>query len=634
MEFFIPLRLYEPHALLADRGSRPSWVIGRLKPGVSIAAAQAEAQGVGLRLAGEYPDVYGGWRVQLEPMGENWRENLRGGGAVLFAAAAVLLLIAATNVGSLLLARVLARRRELAIRASLGADTRRLTMQLLLEALAIVGAGGVLGALAGPGLLRVFLALVPPGRFTLPAYLELGPDPIALALSAALLAIAGLVAGTAPALLARRVRPNDVLRETGRGTLGSGLEQRWGALLVAGETGLTLVLLVTGALLVRTYQQLATTDVGFERARLVRLAVTLNGADFGRDRTKLPALYERLQRELAEVPGASRIGLVHPTLPPYDGYRSRIRIDGVDLAQGPAGLEVGTHLANEALLPMLGVPVVAGRNLDAADVAGEPVAVVSRSLARLMGGDERAIGHTLTFGGERNLPTGAFRVVGVADDVAWDGLAAEDTRLFVGAGSASDPRTARHDVYVPLARFPMTVVSIGAWTSGDPGALIEPLRRRIASIAPASAVHWTGPMDEEIAVEYAPTRFYLVLVAAFSLSALALTSIGVYALLSHAAARRTGEMGLRLALGAPRASIAVLLLRGGLRPLVFGIGGGLAGAALVARGMGTMLYGVGRFDALSFSVAVGVLLAVALAAGLLPARRAASLDPLAALRTD
>jgi putative ABC transport system permease protein len=634
VEFFVPLRLYEPQRLLTDRGSRPTWVIGRLRPGVALAAAQAEAQAVGRRLALEHPDVYGRWRVQLEPMGENWRENLRGGGLVLFAAAAVLLLIAATNVGSLLLARVLDRRRELAIRASLGADTRRLTLQLLLEALAIVAAGGALGVLAGPGVLRSFLALVPPGRFTLPGYLDLRPDPVALALSAAILAVAGVIAGTAPALLARRVRPNDVLRETGRGTFGSGVEKRWGALLVAGETGLTLVLLVAGALLVRTFQQLATTDVGFDRDRVVRMAVTLNGADYARDPAQLPALYARLQRDLAAVPGVGRVGLVHPTLPPYDGYRSRLRLDGIDLAQAPDGLEVGTHLANEALLPMLGVPIVAGRNVSEADASGDAVAVVSRSLARLMGGEQQALGRTVTFDGDPDLPSGRFRVVGVADDVAWDGLAQEDTRVFVGSGGAASPRTARHDVYVPLARFPMTVVSIGAWTSGDPAALVEPLRRGIASIAPASAVHWTGAMAEEIAAEYAPTRFYLALVAAFSLSALALTSIGVYALLSHAAARRTGEMGLRMALGASRSSIAVLLLRGGLRPLVLGVAGGLAGAALVARGMGTMLYGVERFDTLSFAVAVGVLLSVSLAAGLLPARRAAALDPLEALRTD
>jgi ABC-type antimicrobial peptide transport system permease subunit len=160
------------------------------------------------------------------------------------------------------------------------------------------------------------------------------------------------------------------------------------------------------------------------------------------------------------------------------------------------------------------------------------------------------------------------------------------------------------------------------------------LRRRIAQIAPASAVHWTSTMDEEVALEYAPTRFYTVLVAAFSSSALLLTSIGLFALLSHAAARRTSEMGLRLALGASPASTAGLLLRAGLWPLALGVVGGLAGAALVARAMGGLIYGIGHFDALTFTSSVIALLAITVGAGLFPARRVARIDPITALRTD
>ncbi len=634
VELFLPLGQYEPRGYLTNRTVRPAWVIGRLKPGVTMAAAEEEARAVGQALAAEHPDVYARRRVRLEAMGENWREGLRGGGFMLFASAAVLLLIAATNVGSLLFARVLDRRRELAIRAALGAEAGRLTAQLLLEAFAIVATGGILGALAGPAVLRGFLALAPPGRFILPGYLDLTPDPIALALAAGTLALAGLVAGTAPALLARRVEAADVLRDGGRGTVGGGRGKRWGALLVAAETALTLALLVAGGLLARSYRELSATDLGFDRERLARLAVTLNPADFGGDRSRLPALYARLQRELSEVPGADRIGLVHPTLPPYDGYRARIRFEGFERAEAPDGLEVGAHLVDESFLPMLGARVVAGRNVAAGDGSGEPVVVVSRSLAALLGGVDQALGRTITLAERGDLPSGPARVVGVAEDVAYDGLAEEDTRRFVSAGSAVDPRRSRHDVYLPLARFPETVVSIGAWTAGDPGALIEPLRRRIAAVAPASAVHWVGRMEEEIAVEYSPTRFYLALVAAFSLSALVLTALGIHALLSHAASRRTGEMGLRLALGAPRASIAILLLKASVRPLVLGIGFGLVAAAFMARGMGTMLYGIGRFDVTSFAAAVGVLALASLAAGLLPARRVASIDPLVALRTD
>jgi predicted permease len=544
-------------------------------------------------------------------------------------------MIAAVNVGCLLLARVLDRRRELAIRAALGADRRRIALQLFTEALVLVSAGGALGALAGPWMLDAFLAMSPLGRLTLPRYLELAPDGITLGLAAGTLAIAGLLAGTVPALLGRRVTAGDVLREGGRGAIGPGAERRWGAILIAGETALTLVLLVAGGLLVRSYASLSTIDTGFDRDRIARLAVTLSRSDIS-DRSRLPAMYERLRRELASVPGVSAVGLVHPTLPPWDGYRERIALDGVDLPHAPDGLTAGIHLADEGLLPMLGARILAGRNLEAEDGRRDaPVAVISRSLALFFGSPDRAVGRTIRFlDDDPMMPSGAFRVVGVAQDVAYDGLVEEDTRRFVRQREGQDVRGARHDAYVPLARFPISVVSIGASTHGDPAALIGPLRRRLADIAPASAAHWVSTMREEIALEYEPTRFYTILVAAFSSSALALTSVGLFALLSHAAARRTGEMGLRLALGASRASVAALLLKGGILPLAAGVAAGTVTALFAARALGGLLYGTGGFDLVAFGGAVAALLAVALAAGFAPAKRVASIQPMSALRID
>ncbi len=634
VEFFIPLELYEPRSVRTDRRSRPSWVIGRLKPGSSMASAQAEAESVHNRLTNEYPDVYRRWNVRVEPFGESWRERLRSGGGLLFAAAALLLMIAAVNVGCLLLARVLDRRRELAIRAALGAEGRRLAAQLFTEALVLVAAGGALGVFAGPWLLDTFLSISPLGRLTLPRYLRIEPDITSLALALGTLGVAGLLAGTAPALLGRRVMPADVLREGGRGTVGGFSEKRWRAALVAGETALTLVVLVAGGLLVRSYERLSTMDVGFDRDRIARLAVTLSPSDYG-NQTRLPVVFERLQRELATVPGTTRVGLVYPTLPPWDGYRSRLRLDGVELPQAPDGVQVGTHLIDEGLLPMLGVPILAGRNIEAADGRAEtPVAIVSHSLAMIFGGPDRALGRTVTFTeADMGMPEGACRVVGVAGNVAYDGLVSEDTRRFVYDRTA-DPRAARYDVYVPLARYPISVVSIGASTSGDPATLLEPLRRRIGEIAPASAVHWVSAMGDEIASEYAPTRFYTVLVVAFSSSALALTSIGLFALLSHAAARRTGEMGLRQALGASRWSTARLLLQGSLQPVVVGVVAGIALGALVSRTMAGLLFGIGSLDLVSFAASTGALLVVTLLAGLVPARRVARIDPVVALRNE
>jgi hypothetical protein len=347
-------------------------------------------------------------------------------------------------------------------------------------------------------------------------------------------------------------------------------------------------------------------------------------------------MYERLRRELATVPGVARVGLVHPTLPPWDGHRTLVRLEGVDAPHAPDGLRVGVHLADEGLLPMLGVAIVAGRNIEAGDArSAVPVAVVSEALAKRFGGAERALGRSITFpGDDPEGPAGAFRVVGVVADIAYDGFVDEETRLFPAHDARADVRAARYDVYVPLARFPARVVSIGASTVGDPAAVLEALRRRLASIAPASAVHWTSTMDEEIAVEYEPARFYAIIVMAFSTGALALTGAGLFALLSHAAARRAGEMGLRLALGATPASTARLLLRDALLPLAGGCAIGLAAALLAGRAMSRLLFGIGSFDTVAFSGASAVLLVVALGAALAPARRVASTDPVRALRSD
>jgi predicted permease len=634
VELFVPLERYEPRSLLTDRSSRPSWVLGRLRPGATIADAQAEAAGLHRELMAAFPETYRRWGVRVEPFGESWRSALRGGGTLLFAASAGLMMIAAMNVGCLLVARVLDRRRELAVRAALGAGGRRLAAQLLTEALILVAAGGALGAFAGPWLLEAFLAIAPPGRFTLPRYIQLEGSVTTLVLSAAFLAIAGLLAGVLPAAVARRVQPGDVLREAGRSTAGRGLEGRLGAVLVAGETALTLVLLVAGGLLIRSYDRLSTLDVGFDRSRIARLAVTVSPSDM-RDNNRFPALYERLQRELATVPGVDRIGLVNPTMPPFDPYHSRIELEGVQLPHAPEGLEVGAHLADEGLLPMLGVPILAGRNISRSDAPdGARVMVISRSLAALVGGPEQALGRTITVRRGETISGGAFRVVGVADNVAWDGLAEDDTRRFVRHGDGGDPRAARFDIYAPLAQFPTSLVSIGAWTNADPKATIEPIRRKLAEILPASAVHWTGGLDEEVALEYAPTRFYTLLVAAFSASALALTGIGLFALLSHAAARRSSEMGLRLALGATALSTSTLLLRGALTPIAIGVAIGVVAAFAAARAMGTFIYGIGPFDAVSFAGSVAGLIAAALVAGLIPARRVARVDPLRSLRGE
>ena len=631
VEFFVPIEHYEPRTLQTNRMGRSAWAIARLAPGTTVAQADAEVAAMGRTLAERFPDIYGRYRARVEPLGESWREGLRSGGGLLLLASAALLVIAAINVGCLLLARVLDRRRELAIRAALGAHARRLTAQLFIEAMLLVIIGGMAGAAMGPWLLDAFLALSP---VALPHYVTIEPDSRTIAISIGALALAGLLAGTVPAVVGRRVQPGDVLREGGRGTLGRINERRWTTMLIAGETALTLVLLVAGGLLLRSFDRLNSTDLGFDRQGIARLAVTLNATDVG-DSANLPALYERLHQAIAASPGVRAVGLVSPTLPPWDGERSRVVMQDVELPAGSDGLAVGTHFADHGLLPVLGASVVAGRNLAPSDgVEAAPVAVVSESLARLVGGPERALGRAIRFApSDSRASDREFRIVGVVNDMAYDGVVEQNTRRFLANGAFAGAQV-RYDVYFSLAQTPSMVVSIGAATHGPAAAFIEPIRQVIQSIVPSSAVHWTSAMEDEIAAEYAPSRFYSVIVVVFSLSALMLTSVGLFALLSHAAAQRMSEMGLRLALGATPQSTATLLLRSGLVPLTVGVAGGLAGAAAAAGFMQGMLYGIEAFDVVAFAAAVVTLLAVTLAAGLIPARRVAAVDPITTLRAN
>jgi putative ABC transport system permease protein len=632
VDFWVPLAQYEPASLLDDRSARPAWTIGRLRPGVSIAAAEAEVSSLGSRLAAAYPKTHAHLRLRLEPMGENWRTAFRRGGWMLIAAAMLLLGVAVVNVSGLIAVRVVDRRHEFAVRAALGARTDQLISQLLVETAVIVAAGSVIGMTAAPWVLEALVRLSP---VALPGYVRADINLTVLLGSCAVLATAGLLAAIAPALIASRVNPGDALKARGRGQIGARSMRRWGQWLVGVETALTLVLLVAGALLLRTWQRLEATELGYRSEGVARLAVTISRQD-APDRAAVMALSAQIRDALGSYPGVQRVGLVWPTLPPWDTYRARIRFRGLDPATWDKGWDVGAHVADAGLLPTLGVAIVAGRNLQPSDSAGTRVAVVSRALAHRMGGIETVLNRELELLPDPDpaLPSGSFRIVGVADDVAYDGLGEQDTRRYIRYDDLGDSRAWRADVYLSMAEFPSRVLSIGVATSGPASALLEPLRRRIGDLAPASAVHWTGTMRDELALEYAPSRFYATLVAAFSTSALLLTGLGVFALLSHGAARMRSEIGLRLVLGATPATIVGLVLRGSVAPLAMGSIVGLTVGAAVARLIRTMLYRTSTVDVMAYAGAVAALAVIAIVASLAPARRASRLNPMTVLRDE
>jgi predicted permease len=630
VEFWVPLQQYLPAALVDDRTGRSAWVIGRLREGASPAAAEAEVRALFAALAEQHPGIYQRLSARVEPMGENWRVDFRRSGAVLFAAALVLLIIGALNVAGLLVARALDRRRELAVRAALGASRAQLVLQLMAEALMLVAIGGGIGAWVAPSLLQLFLQASP---VPLPAYLSLAPDKTTTAIAVLTIAIAGLLAGGLPAAFSTRVDPADALKQSGRGSLRGAGERRWGSLVVGGEIALTLALLVAGGLLLRSYRTLSTFELGYHVAGIARLAMTASTLDV--PAASLPAFYERLRAELQAHPGVERVGLVSPTLPPWDAQRGAIRFAGLPDTIAEHGLPAGVHYADPGLLPLLGVRLLSGRNIETTDGPDRtPVAVISRTLASRMGGIDAALGREVSIAVDPSMPGETARVVGVADDVRYDGMGEQGTGRLIRYADAGDGRASRDDVYLPLAGSRQRTISIGVFTRGDEAAIVEPLRQRIGRVAPTSAVYWTVTMRDALSIEYAAPRFYAVLVNAFSVSALLLTGVGLFAVLSHLVSRRTGEIGLRRALGASALHLAGYIVRLSLPPLAAGMAAGALGAMVIARTAAGVLYGISPFDAAAFAGGAAAVCAVAVIAAAVPARRAATVDPMVALRRE
>jgi putative ABC transport system permease protein len=629
VEFWMPIEHYEPRTMIADPNARQTWFLGALRAGATTGDLDEFLRRETEAWRARDPQRYRALRLRAEPFGDSWRAGLRRGTTMLGGAAAALLIIAALNVGCLLLARVLDRSREFAVRQALGAPRRTLVRQLLAEALVLTAGGGLLGMLLGPSVLAALLSVAP---IALPSYLAVQPDLMVAAIAGVVLVLAGLIAGTAPALVGSSMRSADALQGGSRGIVGKRRERRWIPLLIGAEVAMTLVILFAGGLLIRSLGRYSTFDLGYARDGIARLAVTFSRDDAGAVESR-SATYQRVVAGIRETPGVTDVGLIAPTLPPWDPARARVRFAGLDESLAPEGVPAGLHRIDHRLLPVLNIPVVSGRNFHPGEQS--ETVIISRGLAGRMGGEQGALGRTLRITPiDHGDPEGEFLVVGVAGDVAFDGFSEQDTRRTIHYMNAADPRSGRWDVYLPLDRFPAGTVSVAVATTGPAASIIEPARRAIVRAAPTSAVHWISTMRDEVALEYAPARFYGALVGAFSLSALLLTCVGLFALLWHTAAARTGEMGLRLALGARPAGVAWLIVSSAARPLAAGAIAGMLGALWAGDWLRGFLYTVPALDPVSLMAATGMMVAACLVAAFLPARRAATVDPLSALKGE
>ncbi len=614
-------QLWSPLPLASRAGSRRGEslrVFARLAPGATLPQARAEVAAVTSRLEAQFPGT--NRDVQVVPVLDMVVGDVRPAILVLFGAVGFVLLIACANVAHMLLARATARQREMAMRLALGASRARLVAQLGAESLLLAGAGGILGIVLARFGVRALLALAPPG---LPRVAGVALDGGALFFTASVTLATGIVFGLAPAFHATRRDVTLSLRGARGTTDGAGRASLRG-LLVGSELALAVVLLIGAGLMVRSFVALRAIDTGFNPQGVMTMVVATAGSGAA-EPARRPRFFQEVVRDIAALPGVEAASAINHLPIAGDVWGWAYRVEGRNEPTPDNQPRATYRVVLPRYFAAMQVQVLRGRDLDDRDVASAPgVVVVNEALAARQWPGEDAVGKRIAMAG-KDAPW--LAVVGVVKNTVRGRLAAPpDDEVYLPYLQAT-PYLEEQDSHFGY----LTLV---ARTSGDTAALAPAMRRVVWRHEPNAPVAEVAAMAAVVNKATAAPRFYLVLLGAFSAVALLLAAVGIYAVMSYAVARRTNEIGIRMALGAARAQVLRLVLRQGA---IVGIGGavaGLVGALLLTRLMGSMLYGVGARDPLTFGAVAALLTAVALGASYLPARRAARLEPLRALRED
>ena len=531
---------------------------------------------------------------------------------VILGAVGFIVLIAAANVGNLLLIRTSERRREIALRVALGASRWRVVRGLTAESLLLALGGCVAGlalALAGVGILRGILPS------DIPRLADIAIDGRVLALCAAVGLLTGLI-GMLPAIAATREDPQHALR-SGRGSDPAGRRgQKLRGAFVATEVALALVLVVGAALMLRSLQRLSSVNPGFNTESVLTFRLQPTG---GRLTTAAATrqYFDQVLERVRAIPGVASAGSIHHL--PMSGYswQTSVDVEGRVRAAGESPTRPGMRIVNGDYFRAMGIRLVSGRTFATQDIAGsEPVVLVNESLARRLFPNEDAIGRRITGG---NVAQGEFaRIIGVVGDVRHNSLDLEPTG----------------EVYFPLSQFNMSFQVIVARTSVDPQSLLEPARRAVRALDASVPVVDLRTLENAVQGSMARRRVVLQLLTVFAGIGLLLGAIGVYGVVAYAVTQRTQEIGVRLALGAPRGAIVGMVVRDGLAYTLFGLVAGLLAALALNRTLSGLVYGVKTTDPITYAGVAFAVLAASLTASWIPAWRASRSDPTLAMRKD
>ena len=585
-------------------------VVARLKPGVTVGAAQREMAAISADLAREYPQENGSTRINAMPVREAMVGETRTPLLVLLASAGLVLLITCANLAGALVSRTLSRRREFAVRVALGAGRGRLVRQLLTESTVLALAGGVTGILLAVLGLRVLRGLA---VRALPPYAELSLDGGALVVTALVALATGLAFGVAPALAVGRTDPQDTLREEGRGASESTRSRQLRGLLVAGQIALCLSLLAGAGLLARSLWAMTTAPLGFNPDGVLTVAVQLPPGTYStvQARTEFVSQFEERLRALPGVVSAASSGEVPTRVINHNPFF----IEG---APPPPADATPTSLyttVSDDYFRTLGVPLKAGRTFGPQDRADSPpVLMINEAAARRYWPNGNAVGARVRL--DQRPETPLFTIIGVVGDERND-PARPEPEMTVYMSNRFNPWNG-----------PIFIIR----TQGDPLTLVKPVQQTLAAMDARLPLHNPVTLEALISDGLAGRRLPVVLMTAFGALALVLASVGVYAMFAAMAAAREREFGVRVALGSSRAAIATLVLRQGGVWMLAGLVIGAGGVVVVARLVRSLLYGVAPFDPVALGLAVVLLIAAAAVALLVPVRRATRVDPITVLR--
>ncbi len=603
------LSLIGPDRVPRLRGNAWLAVVARLKPGVSREQARADMTTIARGLEQQYPDSNRGLNaVTLKPLHEQLVGNVQPALFAIFAAVGFVLLIGCANLANLQLARFEQRHKELTIRAALGAGRGRLLRQLLTESVLLALLGGALGLLLAVWGRDLLLSFAPAD---LPRLSESWLDARVLGFTLLVSVLTGLVFGLAPAVKLARVELNEALKEGGRGAASARRKGLRNALVVA-EVALALVLVTGAGLVAKSLYRLLQVDPGFNAENVLTLQVNVPTYREPQ-RAQYTAFLQQALERVAQTPGVQAVGMVRPLPLRGAGESNGFTVTGQPAP--PPGQEpvAARRMISPNYFRALGITLLAGRDFNAQDRDGaQPVAIISQNLARQFFPGQDPVGRSLS------LPGPARVIVGVAADVRLQGLSLAATPT----------------IYVPHAQDPRRGMTFVVRTDGDPLSLAGAIRNAIQTVNQDQPVIRIETMEQVVMASLAQSRFSAVLLSLFAALALALAAVGIYGVMAYSVTQRTREIGLRMALGAQARDVLGLVIGQGLKLALVGVALGVLAALALTRLMKSLLFGVSTTDPLTFSLVAALLLTVALLACWIPARRAAKVDPMVALRYE